>query len=202
MLERGHHQYARVAGEYVFGAVAMVDIEIDDRHPLHPVHGYRMHRGNGDIVEYAKAHGPRTCRVVPGRAHAAESVFDFTPEHQVGRQHARSRGMQGGRQAVRVHRRIGIKVHGAGCRRRLPDGTHIIDRVHACDFHIAGFGGVIPHQVLANPGGDHPVFNRRETRGALRVMGPHVVLHAIGVRDECRSHVVSVARVRKIVFES
>jgi hypothetical protein len=33
VLERRHHQHTRIAGEHVLRAVAVVNVEVDDRHP-------------------------------------------------------------------------------------------------------------------------------------------------------------------------
>ena len=41
--------------EHVLGAVAVVNVEVDDGHSLEPFDFERIGRGNADVVEYAKA---------------------------------------------------------------------------------------------------------------------------------------------------
>ena len=41
----------------VLGAVAVMDVEVEDREPRQLVHRARLHGADGDIVEHAEAHG-------------------------------------------------------------------------------------------------------------------------------------------------
>jgi hypothetical protein len=58
VLERRHHQHPRIIGKDVFGAVAMMDVEIDDRHALDAVDRQRVRGADRDVVEEAEAPSP------------------------------------------------------------------------------------------------------------------------------------------------
>ena len=50
MLEDADHQHPVVARNDVFGAVAVVYVEVGDDHPFKTVHVQRTPRGDGDVV--------------------------------------------------------------------------------------------------------------------------------------------------------
>jgi hypothetical protein len=77
-----------VAGQDVLGAVAVVHVEVDDRHALAAVAFQRIARGERHVVEEAEAHGAAAAGVVAGRAHRAEGVLQLAGHHRVGRRHA------------------------------------------------------------------------------------------------------------------
>ena len=108
-----HHQHAHVLLDDVLGAVAVMHVEIDDRHALQSPVLERMPRRNRDVVEEAEAHRACVLGMVAGRTHRAESAGHFLLHHQVGRQHAGSGGAQRGLQGTRTHRRIGIEMEDA-----------------------------------------------------------------------------------------
>ena len=58
-------------------AVAVVNIEIDNRDPLGAMFGAHIVRGYRDVVEKAKAHRPVAFGMMPRRAHLAEGVGGF-----------------------------------------------------------------------------------------------------------------------------
>src|SRR5206468_4015756 len=89
MLESSYHEHARVAGENVFGAVAVVDIEIDDGDPLDTVGGHRVRRADRDVVEQAETHRPVALGVVARRPNRAERGLAFAPHDKVGREYHR-----------------------------------------------------------------------------------------------------------------
>ena len=80
MLEGRHHQHPRIVAKDVLGAVAVVHVEVDHRHPLQPVLLERVGRAHRDVVEEAESHGPAALGVMPGRAHAAEGVARLAPQ--------------------------------------------------------------------------------------------------------------------------
>ena len=116
MLERRHHQHPRIAREDVLGAVAVMDVEIDDRHALDPVDLERVRRAHRDVVEEAEAHRAVALRVVAGRADRAERRAAFAAHDEVGGEHDGARRVPGRRQRMRVHRGVGIEVVQAGLR--------------------------------------------------------------------------------------
>ena len=88
------HQHALVAGDDVLGAVAVVHVEVDDRHALQAAHVERVARRDGDVVEEAEAHRLAARRVVARRAHGAEGVLDLAVDHRVGGRHRGAGGAQ------------------------------------------------------------------------------------------------------------
>ena len=76
MLEDAAHQHLLVAGETILGAVAVVHVEIDDRHPFEAVGLQGMAGGNADVVEEAEAHGVGPFRR-GGRGRMAQKAFSI-----------------------------------------------------------------------------------------------------------------------------
>ena len=78
-----------VAAEDRLGAVAVVDVEVDDRDALEPELGLRVARRDGDVVEEAEAHRPVGERVVAGRADEREAAAVDRLERDPGGERAR-----------------------------------------------------------------------------------------------------------------
>ena len=95
-LEGRGHQHARVGGEDVLAAVAVVHVEVDEGHALEPVDVERVADAHGDVVEEAEAHRRIARGVVPRRAHGAEGASHFAPEDEIGREHGGARRAQRG----------------------------------------------------------------------------------------------------------
>ena len=74
VLEKTHHQNSLVARHNVFGAVAVVHIKIDNRHPLQTMALQRILGCNRYIVEKAKTHRPVMAGMVAGRTHGTKRV--------------------------------------------------------------------------------------------------------------------------------
>ncbi len=82
-LLRGDDQRARVVLQERLGAIAVVDVKIDDRHAFKSMVIQRVFRGNRDIAKDAKAHGQLLFGVVAGRAHGDKGVPRLTAQHHV-----------------------------------------------------------------------------------------------------------------------
>ena len=72
VLVDGSEENAVATVQDRLGAVAMVGVEIPDRHPPRPEVALREERGQRDLVEVAEAHRLGVRRVVAGRAHERE----------------------------------------------------------------------------------------------------------------------------------
>ena len=114
MLERRDHQHPRIGGEDVLGAVAVMDIEIDDGHALDAVSGHRVRGADRDVVEEAEAHRAVALGMMTGRANRAERGAALAGYDEVRREHDGARGMTGRGQRMRVHRRVGIEKMESG----------------------------------------------------------------------------------------
>ena len=96
-----------VVPERGLGAVAVVDVEVEDREPRQLVHVPRLHGADRDIVEQAEAHGLHRLGMVAGRAHGAERGRRLAAQHRIDRGTGRTR---------RPQRRLarGWRDHGVG----------------------------------------------------------------------------------------
>ena len=84
---RGRVEHRLVVPEDVLRAVAVVDVEIDDRDALCAVDGLRVAGGDGGIVEEAETHRRRRFGVMARRPRGDEGVFDLAGHHLVDREH-------------------------------------------------------------------------------------------------------------------
>jgi hypothetical protein len=116
VLERRCHHDSRIGAKNVLGTIPVMDIEIHNGDALEAVVFERMRDPDGDVVEEAKAHCARVFGMMPRRAEPSRmhwppdrSARDPLPYRRTRRVQSRSIG-------VRVHRGIGIEVHGAGAR--------------------------------------------------------------------------------------
>ncbi len=174
--------------EDVLGAVAVMHVEVDDRHALQAVRLNRVPCGDRDVVEDAKSHRPRAAGVMPGGAHAAERRRSFFLQNQIGGKDRRARRAQRRLQAPAVHRGVGVQMDRALAWRDLADRLHVFDGMHARELLVGGERRIVALQVLADAGGDQLILDRREPLGALGVTGAHFMLETIGVCDKCRAH--------------
>ncbi len=111
MLESRAQHHARIIVKDVFGAVAVMHVEIRNRHAAQAMRGQCMRCADRDIVEDAEPHRPRPFGMVAGRAHVAEGILHLARHHQIHAQHCRTRSTQCRRISKRIHCR---------CRRRAP----------------------------------------------------------------------------------
>ena len=103
MLVNGIVKDGVILFEGMLGSVAVMDVEIDNAHPFDlPLH-LKVARGDGHVVEVAKAHGLPLFGMVAGRAHSAKGVVDLPGhEHAGGLDHP-ARGQQCGLIGVDAH---------------------------------------------------------------------------------------------------
>ena len=190
MLERRHHQHALVVAEDVFGAVAVMDVEIDDRNPREPMVLERMGGRDRDVIEDAKPHGTRTLRVVPGRPDTAERILRPASGHHVGRKHRGAGRAQRGIQGVWIHCRVGIEVDRSVARRRAFDGVHIARIVYALEVLARCGRRIDVQQEIAQTGGKQLVAYRLQPERRFRMSCAHVMQQAIRMRDESGAQAV------------
>lgn len=84
MLEDAIHQYAGLVAENHFGAVAMVDIRVDDCHALQVVILQYVTCGHGHVAEGARTHRAARLGMMAGQTDATESIFRFVCDDPVG----------------------------------------------------------------------------------------------------------------------
>ena len=110
---RGIEQ-ALVALERRLRAVAVMDVEIDDRHPLKAMHLARAQRADRGVVEQAKPHRPLGLGMMPRRADRAERVVRLFCDDRIYRGHDRAGGMQRSGPRSRGQDGVGIDPDMAG----------------------------------------------------------------------------------------
>ena len=76
VLVQRDRQHGRVVEEDLLGAVAVVDVPVDDRHPAEAALALRPARRDRRVVEEAEAHRRVALGVVAGRAQDRERVVD------------------------------------------------------------------------------------------------------------------------------
>jgi hypothetical protein len=92
-----NEQHALVRFENGLGAIAVVHVEISDRHALQAVCRQRMRGSDCDAVEHAEAHRLIACSVVARRAHGAEGALPVVRvHHRVDGGHYGTGSAQGG----------------------------------------------------------------------------------------------------------
>jgi hypothetical protein len=142
VLEAGAEQHPLVAGEDVLGAVAVVDVEVDDGDALQAVLGHGVGGADGDVVEEAEAHGPVALGMVARRAHGAEGGVVLVAHDQIDAQAGGAGGAQGGVQGAAVHGGVAVDPgeHVGGLGRGVEDHVDIVGVVHAQQLFALALG--------------------------------------------------------------
>jgi MoxR-like ATPase len=192
VLKKAHHQHPLVAGNDVFGAVAMVHIEVDHGHTLQPAHIERVARCHGDVVEKAEAHGLAASGVVARRAHRTERVLHLAVDHRVGGCHRGACCAQHGLQ--RAWASAGVGVQGARLSRfghalqQVVQVRHITRAVGQGHVAQVDLRRCTPLQRHVQAAGDQVVVDGVQPLGTFGVTEAHVVAAAIGVAVKRGGH--------------
>ena len=126
----------------------MVDVEIDDRHPLGAVLLLCVTRRDCRAVEQAEAHRLCGLGVVPGRAHGYESVRHLAGHDLVDGERAAANRAQRRLQTARRHRGVGVEPHHALVGRCVADGVDVIGRMAERDDIRLGHRRLLARQYL------------------------------------------------------
>jgi hypothetical protein len=185
LKEAGHDHPVAPLGraEHVLGTVAVVHVEIDDRHPLEPADLERIGGGHRDVVEDAKAHGARRGGVVPAGPHRAERVVRPSRHHFLDRENAGARRAPRRVEARGIHGGVGIELHVALLRRVLEDQIDVRGPMHPLEILLIGERRLQAAKLRQNPAGAHVFVHRIEAFGIFRVAGAHFVAQAFRVGD-------------------
>ena len=195
MLETGAEQDPLVTLKDVLGAVAVVDIKVDDRDPFQAMFSHGMGGTDGDVVEEAKAHGTFALGMVPGRTHAAEGGMVLVAHHQVDAHHRGPGGTQGGGEGAPAHGGITIDpgelaIDGRGGAEDEIDVLRIVDPQQLLPGDL---GGVVVGDQHLHAGGDHAVGDGEQPLRALRVVGARLVVLAQVMANKSEVHGVKVS---------
>ncbi len=103
-----HH--GRIGPEDILGAVAVMDVEIDDGGAPDPVFALGVARGNGDVVEEAKAHRLVDLGMMAGRPHRHERVVVGAGHHRVGGRDRAADAAHDRFPGARRHRGVAVEI--------------------------------------------------------------------------------------------
>ncbi|OQC04330.1 MAG: hypothetical protein BWX79_02517 [Alphaproteobacteria bacterium ADurb.Bin100] len=192
MLVETGHQDALVPGDDVFGAVAVVDVEVDDGHPLQPMALQRVLGRNRHVVEKAEAHRLVTARMMARRSDGAEGVVQFPRHDRIGCCQRGAGGAQGGIPGMDIEGGVRVDL---GVRRstrldlfaqhvaQAAQGRHMHAAMGQFDVRKRSRIGLASVQGIAQAGRMEVVVNGIEPLGALGMARPHFMFAAIGVRE-------------------
>ena len=124
--------------ERLGGAVAVVDVPVEDEDPLGAELADRQLGRDRDVVEEAEAHRPRRFGVVAGGAHGAEADPVLAAEQRPGHRAGAAGGVQG--RAVG-----GLADEGVGVDRAAAGEAELADRLDVTgavdELQLASLGG-------------------------------------------------------------
>ena len=194
-LMAGGKKETAVIFESMLCAIAVMDIEIDDRDRRQTMNGARMVGRDGHIIEQAKAHGAVIFGVVSGWPDGAKSVGDLAGEHRVDRRAGGAGGAKSGDTTARRHEGVGVEHH-------LPTGRH--RRQNAVDIGaVMGARQLVdgrrrrhsPIQTVERRRGQG-VAHGDEARRLLRMSQARIVIDAGWVEKQGGGHRTSLAKRR------
>ena len=117
----------------ILRSVAVVHIEIDDRHPLHPVSGTRVLGGDRGVVK-AEAHGGRRFGVMAGRPDGAKRIARSPLATASTAAQMPPTARSAGSPEADFHRRVGIELNMALSWNILENRLDVEGRVHPLDL--------------------------------------------------------------------
>ncbi len=95
--------------KYILSAVAVMQVPVDDGHPLHIPFGKGIGCPDGNIIENAKPHGSAGIRMMARRADRAEYLAEITTDNPIHRFHHSPVSFQSGLFLVGGKLRVGIE---------------------------------------------------------------------------------------------
>ena len=95
--------------KYILRAIAVMNVEIDDRDALRAMGGLRVARGDGGVVEKAEAHRRRAFGVMAGRPRRDKGVGEAPAHHFIDRESRAARGAHRRFQRARRHHRVRVE---------------------------------------------------------------------------------------------
>ena len=186
VLVAGAEQHPRFVAHDVFGAVAVVDIEIHDRHPREAVLVDGMTGRDSHVIEKTKAHRPGIFGVVAGRAHGTEGVGCFAGHDRIHRGDAGAGGIA--RRGQSVGRQNGIFVQrdmalAGGHVIELLDMKRVVDLLNELQINRRRAATI---QAVGDADDVEAFFDGHQPSGLFRVTVAHVMGATDGIGGEVR----------------
>ena len=182
---------ARLALEGALGTVAVVHVEIEDRHALQAVHVQCLAGADRDAVEQAEAHRTLGFGVMAGRAQRAERIVCLTANERIDGGDRRACGAQPGLGRARRHHGVRIEPHVSRRRLGAQHGVNVAAGVHPFQLRARR-----PRRLTTLDADQRTLAlfplqhrgDRAHARDRLRMARPGVVLERGRVHVEQRGH--------------
>ena len=160
--------------EGVLGAVAVMDVPVDDQDPTEPAGADEVLGRDGDVVEQAESHGPVALGVMAGRPDQGEGVADLAVQDIVGGFDRSSGGEPGGLIGEGGHGRVGVELD---VRPAVRPGQEIdVSRsVDRGELFVRRRPGLDPRQGKGRPAASIVRGRLRAARGPRYAPAPEVV---------------------------
>ena len=170
-------QRARIGPERALGAVAVVDVPVDEGDALKAIARECVETGDRRIAEDAETHTHVGHRVMPGRTHQRVGIVDLPGhdrleccQHTASREH---RDLV----AAAPHGREGAGIAADACAQHL-HALEVLTRVEAQDLFLRSLARLDEREVPQHPGHLDQIA---EAAFGLGVLGVLVGLHRIAV---------------------
>ena len=150
VLVRRDVEHAGFGVERVLCAVAVVHVEIDDRHPLDAVPLARVRGRHGDVVQQAEAHRIRRGRVMPRRPHQAERRPSRAGHHGIDRRERTAHNAHGDVERAGRDERVRVRPATSLVGHAMQRG-HVARVVHQRQLVVAGVARVDARQARQQP---------------------------------------------------
>ena len=192
-LVSGGVEDGRVVPKGGLGAVAVMDVPIDDGDTLRAVRALRVAGGDGDGGEEAETHRPVGLGVVAGRADRAEGVGDHARHHRVDGEAGGADRVEGGFEALGREEGVDLDRHQTLGRRRLGEPLDVALGMDEPDLPYRGARGG-PADEAGEGGGGQRGLDGDEAGGPLGVAGGDQVFAEDWMVHEQRRQKESLAR--------
>ncbi len=175
MLKAGAEQHSGLIPENIFGAIAMMYVEIHYGNTLKPLCFECMGRSHRNIVEVTKSHGTVALRMVSRRAYRAKSSFNSAIHHQIHPVHNSSSCPQRGIQCLWHHQGVSIQGQKSLIWCLIEQASHIVRVMHP--FQLLSFNqrGFMGNEYKFQSGHDQLIMDGVKSSRSLRVMLTDIV---------------------------
>ena len=145
LMRRGIEDGA-VGPENFLGSVAVMHIEIEDRHPFGAMRGLRVACRDSRIVEEAKPHRRGDPSMMAGRTHRDKGIFGAAAHDFIDRRRGGADAMADRVKTLRAHHGVGIEMDSSPRGGRGLDRVNIVRGVNTQDRRAVKSGRIRPDQ--------------------------------------------------------
>ena len=172
----------------MLGAVAVVDVEVEDQDLVHAVGALEVARRDRHVVEQAEPQRHTVLGVVTGRAAQREAVPDVARYDAVGQREGAPRREAGHVATLPRDPDVGHVEEGCAGSARLLGTGDVARVVHCFDPRRVRFRRLDTHEVLKPAALLQPSHRRDEALAPFRMAAARVVIEEAGVVEESCCH--------------